>query len=62
LSERAVDEHGYTADDWRALIRHFNFNRISAPLWMAKAARKSQLREIGAASDVAVPEIIIERP
>lgn len=54
------DEHGYTADDWRALIRTFNQYRIPAPQWMARAARKSQLREIGAASDVAVAEIIAE--
>ncbi len=54
----AKDEYGYTADDWRAFIRTCNLYRIPAAGWMARAACKSQLLEIGRASNIAVPEII----
>lgn len=45
MPEPRKDEYGMTAQDWRMLIVDFNAHRISAPKWMADAARKSQIEE-----------------
>lgn len=38
------DEHGMSANDWRAFILSCNADRIAVPRWMQIAARNAQLK------------------